>query len=350
MDNDVLAPSGAQTMTTIRHRQTFKHMSLQHSNAESSALTTNRQIRVAVCSRSFSNNPILRAELLARYPQVTFNDAGLQLTGDALVEFLRGHDKAITALEVIDASVLSRLPELKVIGKYGVGLDMIDLAAMRAHGKRLGWTGGVNRRSVSELVIAFAIAMLRHLPAASREVLSGSWRQHVGGYLTGRTVGVVGCGHVGKDLVPLLRAFECQVLVNDIVEFADFYAIHGVEPVDLETLLQRSDIVTLHVPLNESTRDLLDGQRLAMLKPTAVLINTARGGLVNETALKHMLQQKRLAAADVFAVEPPADQELLALPNFLATPHIGGSAHEAILAMGRAAIRGLDVNDIPDIA
>lgn len=307
-------------------------------------------VKVAVCSRSFSNNPILRAELLSRYQQVTFNDAGLQLKGDTLVEFLQGHDKAITALETIDESVLSRLPELKVISKYGVGLDMIDMAAMRDHGKRLGWTGGVNRRSVSELVISFAIAMLRHVPAAHREVLSGVWRQHVGGYLTGRTVGIIGCGHVGKDLVPLLETFDCPILVHDIRDYPDFYAAHGVESVSLETLLARSDIVTLHVPLDDSTRGMLDAQRLAMLKPTAVLINAARGGLVDEVALRQMLQSNRLAAAafDVFSAEPPQDQELLALPNFLATPHIGGSAHEAILAMGRAAIDGLDKNEIPD--
>jgi phosphoglycerate dehydrogenase-like enzyme len=305
--------------------------------------------KVAVCSRSFSNNPILRRELLARYQQVTFNDAGLQLKGDTLIAFLRGHDKAITALETIDESILAHLPELKVISKYGVGLDMIDLEAMRAHGKRLGWTGGVNRRSVSELVLSSAIAMLRHVPAAHREVLSGIWRQHVGEHLSGRTVGIIGCGHIGKDLVPLLQAFGCPILVNDIRDYPDFYAAHGIEPVSLEALLARSDIVTLHVPLDESTRGMLDAQRLALLQPTAVLINTARGGLVDETALKQMLQDKRLAAAafDVFAVEPPSDHELLALSNFLVTPHIGGSAQEAILAMGQAAIEGLDNHAIP---
>jgi phosphoglycerate dehydrogenase-like enzyme len=187
------------------------------------------------------------------------------------------------------------------------------------------------------------------VPAAQREVLSGTWRQQVGGNLSGRTVGIVGCGHVGKDLVLLLRAFQCPILTNDILEFPDFYATHGIEPVDLETLLRRSDIVTLHIPLNEGTRGLLDARKLGMLKPTAVLINTARGGLVDEAELKIMLREQRLAAAafDVFAHEPPIDQELLALPNFLVTPHIGGSAHEAILAMGRAAIRGLDINSIP---
>ena len=305
-----------------------------------------------MCSRSFSRNPILRAELLQNYKCVTFNDAGAQLSGEELVNFLRGHEKAITALEVIDESILSRLPELKVIAKYGVGLDMIDLTAMRAHGKRLGWTGGVNRRSVSELVISFAIIMLRQVPAANREVLSGTWRQTVGGNLSARTVGIVGCGHIGKDLVGLLKAFGCSILANDILDFTDFYAAHGVEAVGLETLLRRSDVVTLHLPLNDSTRGLLDADRLAMLKHTAVLINTARGGLVDESALKEMLREKRLAAAafDVFAMEPPKDQELLALPNFLATPHIGGSAHEAIIAMGRAAIEGLDINEIPSLS
>ena len=141
--------------------------------------------KVAVCSRSFSKNTVLRAELLACYAHVTFNDNGHQFEGDSLVEFLSGHNKAITALEKIDDYVLSRLPDLRVIGKYGVGLDMIDLNAMRRYGKRLGWKGGVNRRSVSELVISFAVAMLRHIPAAQREVLSGTWRQHFGGYYRG---------------------------------------------------------------------------------------------------------------------------------------------------------------------
>lgn len=309
----------------------------------------NRESRVAVCSRSFSRNVILRAELLARYERVTFNETGRQLDGDALVEFLRGHDKAITALEQIDDYVLSHLPELRVIGKYGVGLDMIDLDAMRRHGKYLGWTSGVNRRSAAELALAFAIVMLRHVPHSSREVLAGTWRQHVGGLLSGRTIGIIGCGNIGKDLVLLLQPFRCKILVNDIRHYGDFYAEYGIEPVMLEDLLARADVVTLHVPLDDSSCGLLTAERLALMKPTAILINVARGGLVDEAALKQALLEKRLAGAafDVFAEEPPADMKLLSLPNFLATPHIGGSAAEAILAMGRAAIQGLDENAIP---
>ena len=305
--------------------------------------------KVAVCSRSFSRNAVLRATLLERYSHVTFNESGRQLEGDDLVEFLRGHDKAITALERIDDYVLSRLPELKVIGKYGVGLDMIDLKAMRQYGKRLGWTSGVNRRSAAELALAFAIVMLRHVPAANREVLSGTWRQHMGGLLSGRTVGIIGCGNIGKDLVKLLQPFGCPVLVNDIREYNDFYAEYGIEAVSLETLLARADMVTLHVPLDDSTRGILTKERIALMKPTAVLINAARGDLVDEVALKRALIEKKIAAAafDVFSVEPPQDTELLNLPNFLATPHIGGSAEEAILAMGQAAIQGLDENAVP---
>jgi len=305
--------------------------------------------KVAVCSRSFSANRVLRVELLGRYRHVTFNDQGLSLKGDSLVSFLQGHDKAITALEAVDEKVLSALPQLKVIGKYGVGLDMIDMAAMRRYGKRLGWTGGVNRRAVAELVISFAIAMLRHVPRANREVLDGTWRQHVGGNLSGKTVGIIGCGHVGKDLAVLLRAFGCEVLAHDILEFPEFYREHQIQAVSLEELLRSSDIVSLHVPLDDRTRGLLSAERLAMLKPAAVLINAARGGLVDEHALKLGLREGRVAAAafDVFAVEPPADQELLELPNFLATPHIGGSSAEAILAMGRSAIDGLDHHHTP---
>lgn len=309
----------------------------------------NKRDKVAVCSRSFSKNPILRAELQARYEHVSFNETGRQLEGDELVAFLRGHDKAITALERIDDRVLSDLPELKVIGKYGVGLDMIDLEAMRRHGKRLGWTSGVNKRSAAELTLAFAIVMLRHVPAASRAVLAGTWQQVMGGLLSGRTIGIIGCGNIGKDLVRLLQPFGCSILVNDIRDYRDFYSEYAIEAVSKEELLARADVVTLHVPLDDSTRGMLGAERLALMKPTSILINAARGGLVDEAALKKALVEKRIAAAafDVFANEPPQDRELLQLPNFLATPHIGGSAEEAILAMGRAAIDGLETNQVP---
>ncbi len=304
---------------------------------------------IAVTSRSFSRHPVLRAELLDRYSEVRFNDDGLVLVGEAFIEFARGRRKLITALERVDETILTALADLEVISKYGVGTDMLDMAALIRHGIRLGWTGGVNRRSVTELVIAFAIALLRHVPQANLEMHGGTWKPRKGRSLSDRAVGIIGCGHIGKDLTRVLRAFGCQVLAHDILDFPEFYAEHQVIPVKLEDLLRESDIVSLHVPLSDSTRNLLSAERLAMMKPDAILINIARGGLVDEAALLDMLKNGLLAGAgfDVFTVEPPETPELLRLPNFLATPHIGGSSEEAILAMGRTAILGLDDNAVP---
>lgn len=304
----------------------------------------NLKDKVAVCSRSFSNNQDLRQELLQRYQNVTFNDEGIKLSGDTLVEFIQGHDKAIIALETVDEYVLSKLPQLKIISKYGVGLDMIDLKAMEKFGVKLGWTAGVNKRSVAELVIAFAIALLRHVPTGNDLVRSGGWKQLIGAQLTGSTFGIIGCGNVGRDLVKLLQPFNCKILVNDIIDQHEFYAANNIRPVGLEELLLEADIVSMHLPLDISTRDLLNMDKLSLLRPSAILINVARGGMVDEQSLKELLMSKKLAAAafDVFAQEPPSDFELLNLPNFLATPHIGGSSAEAILSMGRAAIHSLD--------
>jgi len=306
--------------------------------------------KIAVCSRSFSKNRLLRDELLAKYPSVKFNDENLKLHGDSLIEFLSECDKAIVALERVDDYVLSKLPNLKVISKYGVGLDMLDFEAMQKRNIKLGWTGGVNSRSVSELVITFAITMLRELLPASQGVLTGDWKQYVGRQLTGKTVGIIGCGFVGKDLVQLLKPFKCRVFVNDIRKDNDeFYKANDIEHVSIDTLLSTSEIVTIHTPLDNSTQNILDRDRLAMMSPDSILINIARGGLVDESALKELLIQKKIGAAafDVFGSEPPMDFELLQLSNFYATPHIGGSAIEAINAMGRAAIEGLDNYSLP---
>lgn len=313
--------------------------------------------RVAVLSRSFSRHPTLRAELMQLYPDVTFNDTGRTLEGEEIIAFLKGHDGAVVALEKITESLLKAVPELRIIGKYGVGLDNVDLHAASRLGVKIGWKGGVNRRSVSELAIGLMLSLLRLIPQTSKEVRDGIWRQTLGRQLSDRVVGVVGCGHVGKDLIQLLKPFGCRVLAHDIRDFSEFYAEHGVTSCDLDTLLKEADVVTLHLPLTSSTRNLLDERRLGLMRSDAILVNTARGGLVDEAVLKKMLIEGKLAGAgfDVFAKEPPTDTELINLPNFIAIPHIGGSAAEAVLAMGRAAIEGLanatdPLDHIPDWA
>jgi len=299
---------------------------------------------VAVTSRSFSRHPELRALVLARYSDAKFNDDGLSLQGKSLIEFLSGYEKAITALEVIDDSILSHLPNLKVISKFGVGLDMIDLHALKKYGVKLDWSGGVNKRSVSELVVSFAIALLHRAVFANSEVKKGKWYQPKGFQLSNCTFGIIGFGHIGKDLVKLLKPFDCKILAHDIRNFKEFYKKNKVKSVGIEELIKKSDVVTLHLPLNESTKNFMNEERLQMLKSNAILINLARGGLIDEDVLKKMVLEKRIAGAalDVFEIEPPIDKELLTMDNVLITPHIGGSTEEAILAMGVAAINGLD--------
>jgi D-3-phosphoglycerate dehydrogenase len=308
------------------------------------------QRRVAVAARSFVRNAALRDELLARYPEAVFADASVRLDGDELIAFLRGHRRAIVGLERVDDRVLSALPELTVISKYGVGLDGIDVAALARRGIKLGWSGGVNRRSVAELTLAFALALVHRVPETSGALRQGHWEKLVGQHLSGRTVGIIGCGFVGKELVMLLAPFGCRVLAHDIRDYAEFYRAHGVTPLARAELLSQSEIVTLHVPLDRTTAGMIDGQALSLMPKGSFLINAARGGLVDEDALADALEDGHLAGAafDVFAMEPEANPRLLALPTFLGTPHIGGAAREAQLAMGRAAIEGLETARVPD--
>jgi len=299
---------------------------------------------VAVASSSFSRNSTLRQELTLRYPLSRFNDTNRVLAGSELAAFLRGHTKAITGLDVLSDAVFRAVPELRVVSKYGVGLDMIDLDAARRHGVSVRWTPGVNRQAVAELTIALMIGLCRAIVPLARELSEGTWRRPGGRQLSSAVVGVLGCGAVGQTVARLCHAFGATVLAHDIRAYVDFYLETGVAPVSLERLLGESDIVTIHLPLDASTRGLIDARALARMKPSAFLVNTARGGIVDETALEAALREQRLAgaAADVFSVEPPVDAALLRLPNFIGTPHIGAATEEAALAMGRAAIAGLD--------
>lgn len=308
-------------------------------------------MRVAVPSISFSQHAVLRQELLSRYPESKFNDTQRRLSEDELMAWMKGYDAAIMGLEPLTERMLDKLPELKVIGRMGVGVDNIDPALLKRRGIRIGWIPGVNKLSVAELTIAFAISGLRHVGRGNAEMRAGLRpRQIMGRHLSGRVVGLHGCGHVGKEVVRLLQPFGCTILACDVADYAAFYSANRVTPVGMDELLARSEVLSLHLPLSASTRGLYGAAALDRLRPDCVLINTCRGGIVDEAALKQRLKAGRIAAAcfDVFAIEPPTDDELLNLPNFFATPHIGGSAEEARLAMGRAAIRGLTENFLPE--
>ena len=303
-------------------------------------------LRIAVCSRSFSRNSRLREALKSQFRDVKFNDEGTTLAGDSLIEFLWDCDMAITALERVDEYVLSQLPRLKRISKYGVGLDMIDLEALKRYQKQLAWKAGVNRRSVAELALTMMLTIIRKIPESQAQIASGNWVQTVGNTLSGKTIGIVGCGNIGQDLFSLLKPFGCQMLVNDINESYEFFSMNDLEVTPLTQLLSHSDIVTLHLPLDESTRHILSRAQLQEMKMGSILVNTARGGLIDEDALFDEIQKGRIVGAglDVFEEEPPFSNKLLSFTQVVSTAHIGGSSEEAILEMGMAAIEGLSAD------
>lgn len=301
------------------------------------------QVPVAVASRTFSRHPILRAEMAQKFSNIRFNDEGRSLQGADLIGFLDGQVGAILALERLDSACIEALTSLKVVAKYGVGLDGIDTDALKRTGKTLSWTGGVNRRSVAELTLCFMIGLLRNVLVSSRQMSRREWINMGGTDLSGKTIGIIGCGHIGSELLKLLSPFSCRLLVHDIRDVSGVCQAHGATVVSAEQVLRESDVVTIHIPYNKENHHFIGGHQMSQMKSSAILINTSRGGIVDEAALFSALTSGQLAGAamDVFTTEPAIDSPLLDLQNFVGTPHIGGSSKEAILAMGRAAIDGL---------
>jgi len=307
--------------------------------------TKSSEIRVAVTSKSFSKNQLLRSRLLERYPNAKFNDSGLKFDDSSLIEFLSGCDRAIIALDKINNKVLSALPNLKIISKFGVGVDNINFQALKEKNILFGYRGGVNRRGVAELALQMMLVLIRKSFQSNCALRRGEWSPQVGNNLSEKTVGILGLGNVGKELVALLQPFNCKIIFNDIVMDPQFCEERGLVSVGLEDLFAKSDVVSIHVPLNSTTSGMVNKRLLELMKAGGILINTARGGLVDEDCLYPLLKNNRLGAAgfDVFATEPLVNKDLALLDNFFSTPHIGGSSQESILAMGLAAIEGLSV-------
>ncbi|MFT6632359.1 MAG: D-3-phosphoglycerate dehydrogenase [Bacteriovoracaceae bacterium] len=299
---------------------------------------------VAVTSRSFSKNQTLRNELLARYKKVKFNDEGINYSKEGLIEYLKKTEKAIIALDSINDEILSHLPDLKIISKYGVGLNNIDFESLRNNKVLLGWKGGVNKRAVAELTLGAMLSMSRNLFQQNSELKSGVWNPLFGRNLSGKSVGIIGLGHIGKEVAKFLKMFGCDVFVYDVKDCRDFCLENGLLFVDFNTLISNSNIITLHVPLDHSTEHMINEKVLSTMKQDVFIINTCRGGVVSELDLLSFLDKQPHAKAffDVFESEPAIGNKLLDLNNFISSPHIGGTTEESVLAMGRSAIENLE--------
>jgi D-3-phosphoglycerate dehydrogenase len=229
--------------------------------------------------------------------------------------------------------VLAACPRLRLISIWGTGTDNVDLAACRARGVAVTNTPGVNAHAVAEHTLALVLAVTRRIPAMDREVRAGEWPRGLLVQLEGRTLGLVGLGAIGSRVAGLARAFGARLLATTHGPDNGRAAALGARHVPIETLLHESDIVSLHLRLSEETRGYLGRERLGLMKPTAFLVNTARGGLVDKAALVDALRENRIAGAalDVFHEEPiPAGDPLLGAPNVVLTPHNAGMTREVI--------------------
>lgn len=302
---------------------------------------TRKTPRVAVTPPPICNSATLRDELSGLFPQPYFNDTGRYLTEDELIRFAGEADALLVGRDGITDKVLSALPQLKIIAKYGVGLDNIDPDALTRHSVELGWTAGVNRRSVAELTLSFMLGLCHNVFKGGWALKQGQWVKEGGQLLQGKTVGLIGCGNIGKEVVGLLKPFECRVWIRDILDRSEFCKETGALEKSLEEVLGGADIISLHVPSTEETRYMINATTLSRMRPTAFLVNTSRGDVVDQSALKDALMKETIAGAalDVFDQEPPEDAELLACPQLMVTPHIGGNAVEAVEAMARAAFQ-----------
>ncbi|MFD3484686.1 phosphoglycerate dehydrogenase [Streptomyces sp. NPDC058665] len=246
----------------------------------------------------------------------------------------------IVGLDPIDNDVFEAAPRLKVVAKHGVGYDNIDLDAAREHGVRVVYAPGSNSRAVAELTFGLLLDVARGISANDRAVRAGGWPKTFGVELAGRSLGIVGFGRIGRVMAGYAAAFGMDVTAHD--PYLPAEAFGTVASADLDTTLD-SDVVSLHLPAVPGARPLLDRDRLTAMRPGAILLNAARGGLVDEVAAAELLHSGHLAGAgfDAFAVEPLHDSPLLSSPNVVLTAHIGACSREANRTMGVAVARGV---------
>jgi len=264
-------------------------------------------------------------------------------SADELRNLLDDSVAVIASTDPFDAQTFESHKRLKVIARTGVGVDSIDMAAATRAGVAVVTTPGANEETVADHTLALMLAVTRRVVEQDRAIRDHRW-ERTGEFLPRdlfeSTVGLIGSGNIGRAVIRRLLAFRSNILVADP---GLSVAPEGAKLVDLDTLMSRSDVVSLHVPLLDQTRGLIGADQLALMRPSAVLVNCSRGHIVDEEALGHALDTGRLAGAalDVFASEPPFDSDLISVPNLILTPHVGGLSDRSVAAMTQRASRAV---------
>ena len=303
--------------------------------------------KIAILANAFSQNEILMnslKEIFSNY--VIGKKQGVRYTPQEMIFALKDADGAVISMDMVNEEVLKECSNLKVVSKYGVGLSNINFEDCKKYGVTVKYKEGTNKTSVAELTLGFMLALSRNLYENAKNIKQGIWNKKGGMDLSEKTIGMIGVGHIGRELVKLLKPFNCRILVNDIRKDPEqliFYEKNNLESVSKEEIYKNADIITIHTFLDGSTENLINMRVFESMKPTSYLINAARAEILNEKDLLEALKRGIIAGAalDVYPQEPPENKELLALDNLFCTPHIGGNSKEAILNMGNAVIEGL---------
>jgi D-3-phosphoglycerate dehydrogenase / 2-oxoglutarate reductase len=261
------------------------------------------------------------------------------ISAEDLLREIRNYDAIIVRGRTkVTEAVLAAAEGLKVVGRMGVGVDNIDLKASEAHGVTVVNCPVATTVSVAELTLGLMLSLIRGIPKANSGMKAGEWlkKELVGTELYGKTLGIIGFGNIGEAVARFALAFEMKVIASDPVRKPDEIKAAGAEPVDLEELLNRSDLITLHIPHINTTHHILDAEAFKQMKDGVHIICPARGGVIDESALLAALESGKVAGAalDVFETEPPGESQLLLHPKVIGTPHIGAQTREAQLRAG----------------
>ena len=275
--------------------------------------------------------------------ELVFNPFDRPLVQDEIIPLIKEVDGIIVGLDQIDKEVIGHSRRLRAISKYGTGINNIDLRSATERGILVTNTPGVNSSAVAELTIGLMLDVARHISESDRKIRGGEWGRFLGFEVKGKVLGIIGTGQIGKRLASKIRGFEISIIANDIEPDYAWAEDMGVSYVTFSELVREADIISLHLPLNEDTYHLIGEDELSQFKPTAILINTSRGEMVDEKALYAALKERRLLGAglDVYEKEPLKDSPLTTLDNVVLTSHIGAHTEEAVMNMGRTAVLNL---------
>ncbi len=301
--------------------------------------------RILVTTTSFQDTPGSHHALLASQGYEIVNARG-PLNEAGIMELVGDFDGILCGDDAYTRPVLEKcLPRLKVLSKYGIGLDKIDMAAATSLKIPVCFTPGVNHTTVAEHTFGLLLAIYRNMVAEVNYVKAGNWKRLTGHELAGKTIGVVGLGRIGREVVIRARAFGMDVIGHDLYWDDAFAAQHGVERApDIDSLIRRSDVITLHTNLTDETRHLINAARIAAMKDGAVVLNCARGEIVDNQAIVDGLTSGKLYGygADVLDEEPPpADHPLLRCERAIITPHIGSRTYESVVRQATKSVENL---------